>query len=255
MFTQRFLIAVLVLVAATIPASAGLCTNPCTGSSATGADSTDRNNFNSDNSDLSFNNITFDNATGTYTAAGGLNATTAPSALLYGVTFIGCLSSQTVCASNSSGVTVGNLTFPGIWDGGTDPVLQVNSGNQGGGNYDTYTITFPTGTYAFALDLLNQNGFNTPAAYGLKVDNNSPMNSAGAVPLPGSVFFGYRSATPIGTVTIYSGFSNEQLALDNFEIGQQVATTAEVKTSLLVGTGLFTLLYVRRRKGLSPRAA
>jgi hypothetical protein len=253
MFAQKFLIsAFLLAAAAAVPASASLvCTtgNPCTGSSATGADTTDRTNFGTDNSDLSFSNITFDSATGTYTAAGGLNGTTAPGASLFGVSFIGCFSFGTPCSSNSIGVGVGNVTN---WGGGSNPALLFNATPIAGGNLETFTITLPANTYAFALDLISQNNLGTP--FNLSVDGGS-KTTANSVSVPGSVFFGFRSATPISSVSVFSGFQNEQIELDNFEIGTAVAPVAESKTLLLVGSGLFMLLYVRRRMGTNLRMA
>ncbi|HEY4363003.1 MAG TPA: hypothetical protein VGN17_18685 [Bryobacteraceae bacterium] len=256
MLTQKTLIAALVLAAATAShAYASACSNPCTGSSAAGVDSTDRTNFNADNSDLTFSNITFDNATGTYDATTtGLNATTAPSASLFGVTFVGCLSTENPCTSNSTGLIVGNLAS---WDGGSDPNLQVNTTNFGAGHWDTITITLPANTYAFGIDIIDENNNSTGFPLLIHVDNTADKNSAGSVSLPGSVFFGYRSATPIGTVSIFPSTAAEQIAIDNLELGQQqAAATPEISTILLIGTGLFMVGYARRRKWLLvPRLA
>ncbi len=259
MFTQKILISALILAAATAStAVAASCTNPCTGSAATGSDSTDRTNFNSDNSDLAFSNITFSNATGTYdSSTTGLNSTTAPSASLFGTSYIGCLSSENPCASNSAGVIVGTNLTPGTWDGGSDPVLEVDSTNFGGGHWDTITITLPANTYAFGVDLIDQNNNSTGVPILIHVNNTADQNTAGSVALPGSVFFGFRSATPITTVSIYPAQNAEQIDLDNFEIGQQqAAATPEVATVLLIGTGLATLFYARKRRWLqSPQLA
>jgi hypothetical protein len=250
MFTQKFLISALVLAAASIPASASSCTSTlCTGSVASGSDSADRTTFNTGNSDLSFSNITFDNATGTYTTATGLDASSAPSASLFGTSFIGCLSSQSPCASNAVGVAVGDLTVPGIWDGGTDPALEVNTNAYGGGSFDTITIMLPANTYAFGVDILNQNNFPTGVPLFVHVDNTADKSTAAPVALPGSVFFAFRSATPISKVSIYPGIASEQLAIDNFELGQQgTAATPEAATFLMIGSGLAMLLYARKRR-------
>jgi hypothetical protein len=252
MFSQKFLILVFLLAfAAAVPTFGAACTNPCTGSLGTGADTTDRTSFGTDNSDLSFSNIIFDNATGTYTAAGGLNGTTAPSASLFGVSFIGCFSNDGPCASNSPGVGVGNVAN---WDGGSDPALLFNS-TPNHSTFETFTITLPANTYAFAVDLLNTSTtIQTP--FQLNVDA-AGGSTAVSVSLPGSVFFGFRSATPINSVSLYAGYSNEQMAIDNFEIGElaPMAPVAEAKTLLLVGSGLLLLLYVRRRRGASLRVA
>jgi hypothetical protein len=252
MTAQRYLICAIVMAAA-LPACASLCTNPCTGSVVSGSDSTDRTNFHSDNPDLTFNNIIFDDATGTYTAAGGLSAATAPGALLFNVGFVGCFSSQAPCASNSTGLLVGNVTS---WGGGTNPAMQLNSGTIGGNNYETFTVAFPSNVYAFGVDILDQNGSSLGVAFLLNVDGKPANSTAAAVSLPGSVYFGYRSATPIGSVSFYAGTNSQRMAFDNFEIGsQEPATTSEAATLVLVGTGLLTLGYARRRKGLTPRAA
>lgn len=260
MFTQRFLISALVLAAVTAPAAlASACTNPCTGSSATGSDSADRTNFNADNSDLAFSNIDFNsNATGTYdSSTTGLNSTNAPSASLFGTSYIGCLSSENPCASNSAGVIVGTIAN---WNSNTDPVLQVDSTNFGntGSTWDTLTVTVPANTYAFGIDLIDQNGNGTGIPLFVHVDATADMSTTGSVALPGSVFFGFRSATPIGTVSVYTSLKSEQIDLDNFEIGQQqqAAATPEVATILLIGTGLVIIFYARKRRWLlSPQLA
>lgn len=255
MTTQRFLIALFVLAAsAATPAFASSCTNPCTGSSTTGADTTDRTHFNSDNSDLTFSNITFDNATGSYLLAGGLNATTSPTAQLYGAGFTGCLTSQSPCASNSNGLNVGTIAG---WDGGTDPALLSTSAGPGPGQFDTITITLPAGVYAIAFDGINQNNYSSSAQFALNIGAGSEVYTAPTVMTPGGVFFGYRSATPINTVSIYTNYAYEELALDNFELGEQPAQTPEVATMLLVASGLFTIFYGhrRRRQALVPQMA
>jgi hypothetical protein len=250
-FTQRILISVFLLaIAGTLPASANSCTNPCTGTAASGSDSTDRTNFNSDNSDLIFSNITFDNATGTPYTAGGLNAVTETSAALYGASFVGCFSSESPCASNSAGLKIATI---GNWGGASNPALQINNGNFGSGNFDTFTITLPPNTFAFGVDLLDQN--NGASGAPLTVHVTSDMSALAPVVLPGSVFFGYRStSTPISTVSIWPGYSGVQLGMDNFEVGDP-APTPEAATFFLVGTGLFTLGYARRRKRLQLQAA
>jgi hypothetical protein len=242
---SKFLISILVLVGGAIPVSATSCTNgaanPCTGSSSTGQDSTDRTTFSTNNSDLSFNNITFDSATGTYTALEGLDAATATgSALLYGVSFIGCISSQSPCASNSS-LTVGTVAN---WDGSTDAALTGPS-PQGGGHFVTITILLPANVFAFGVDLLNSNNCNCQAFFLVDATGQPTMSAATSVNLPGSVFYGFRSSTAISQVSFYAPNANMELTIDNFELGT-MSETSEAGTMLLVASGLFALRFARR---------
>jgi hypothetical protein len=251
------------LAASSLPALGSTCTNPCTGSSSTGQDSTDRSNFESDNSTLSFSNITFDNATGTYGAATGLDATTAPSAQLYGLSFIGCLSNWSDCASNSSGVTVGPSAsfFNGAtflnWDGGADPILTGPAPN-GPGQLSTLTITLPANVFAVGLDILNNGNSSASTPFGVIVNGGSQLNSATQIQLPGSVFFGYSSATALTSLTIFPENQTTALGIDNVDVGFLGAggggggsAAPESTTMLLVAGGLFMLRFARKIPGLS----
>ena len=176
------------------PVFGSACLNPCTGSLCTGQDVADRGNFNFDNSSLTFSNITFDNATGTYDASTpGLNSSTASSAQLYGVSFIGCLSSQSQCVSNSDGgLVVGTLAS---WNGGADSALANAQKGFNPAHSATITITLPANVLAVGFDLLLgdsvASGNTTP--FGVVLDNGSILgfDTTTAVNLPGSVFFGY----------------------------------------------------------------
>lgn len=240
-FLEKILISVVAVVVCASPAFGAACTtNPCTGFSTTGQDTTDRTAFETTNNDLNFSNITFDGVTGTYTTAGGLTTTTSDG--LYSLTFIGCLSSQSSCASGNTKLVDGTVNN---WNGGADNAL-TGPNTIGGANFDTITITLPAGVYAFGVDLLNANNWNPTAPFLVQADSGSQLSTATAVSLPGSVFYGYRSATPISQVTIYSGNPNLLLGLDNFEIGEQPPAVAEVSTLLMVGSGLFMLRFARR---------
>ena len=156
------------------PAFGSACLNPCTGSLCTGQDTVDRGNFNLDNGSLTFSNISFDNATGTYdTSTPGLTSSTASSAQLYGVSFIGCLSSQSPCVSNSDGgLIVGTLAS---WNGGADSALSNAQKGFNPSHSATITITLPANVLAVGFDLLLENsvasGNTTP--FGMVMDNGS----------------------------------------------------------------------------------
>ncbi len=247
-FLQKILISIAAPAIFITPAFGSACTsasNPCTNSSNTGQDSTDRSTFNLANSDLLFSNITFNDATGTYgPSTSGLNSQTNASAVLDGVSFIGCISSSYAdCASNSGGLMVQNSSnTAGSWNGGTDPALR----NSSTGFVDQITATLPPGVYAIAFDILMPQNISTSSltTLGVVINNGSPQMTATAVNLPGSVFFGYRSATAIRSVTIFSGNSFELLGIDNFELG---APASEAATLLMVGSGLLILQWMRRR--------
>ena len=247
--------------ALSLPAFGSACLNPCTGSSSSGQDSTDRSNFNADNNALTFSNITFDNATGTYDpTTTGLNSTTAPLAQLYGVSFLGCLSGQSPCVSNSNGgLVAGNLTS---WGGGSDPALTNAAIGYNPGNSSTLTVTLPANVLAVGFDILLGNfvssGNTTP--FGVLVSNGATTQfySATATDLPGSVFFGYSSATAITSLTIFAQntiAAQSTVGIDNFEIGALTSggsgtggstATPEVSTMLMVASGFFALRFGRR---------
>jgi hypothetical protein len=259
-FANRLLGPICLLAVLGLPAFGSACLNPCTGSSSTGQDTTDRNNFNSDNGTLSFSNITFNNATGTYDpSTTGLNSTTAASAQLYGVSFIGCLSGQSPCVSNSNGgLVVGNL---GSWDGGTDPALTNAAVGYSPGNSSTITVTLPANVLAIGFDLLLGN-YVSPSSttpFGVIVSNGSTSQfySTTANDLPGSVFFGYSSATAISSLTIFAQntiAAQSTVGIDNFEIGEAgtggtgggSTAAPEVSTMLMVASGFFMLRFGRR---------
>ena len=248
----------LLLAACSLTAFGSACTNPCTGSSSTGQDATDRNNFLSDNSSLTFSNITFDNGTWT-TGPGGAVLDTTTS-----LSFIGCLSNWSDCSSNSSGVTVGpsgsfwNGSTYASWDGGTDPILSGPSGG-GGGHMSTITIALPANVMAIGLDILHNNYGSASAPFGVIVNGGSTYSSATEVQLPGSVFFGYSSASAITSLTIFAENGSTTLGIDNVDVGfltassgggstssAPPATAPEASTMLLVASGFFMLRFARK---------
>ena len=245
---SKFLISVLVLVGGAIPASATACDtaipNSCTGSVSSGSNTALQTTFNGNNPDLTFNNITFDSATGTYTTAEGLDSNTAMSAALFGLSFIGCISNQSPCASNTS-LTVGTIVN---WNGSTDPALTGPPATGQAGQFGTITILLPASVFAFGVDILNANNWSNQAPFLIDVPGTSTASTVTSVNLPGSVFYGYRSATAITKVTIYAQITGQQLGIDNFELGTitQTSETSEVGTMLLVASGLFALRFARR---------
>jgi len=251
-----------------LPVFGSACLNPCTGSLGTGQDTADRSNFNFDNSSLTFSNITFDNATGTYDASTpGLNSSTASSAQLYGVSFIGCLSSQSQCVSNSDGgLIVGTLAS---WNGGADSALTNAQKGFNPSHSATITITLPANVLAVGFDLLLGNsvasGNTTP--FGVVLDNGSLLGfgTTTAVNLPGSVFFGYSSATAINSLTVFAQntvAAQSTIGLDNLEIGLAggaggsggSSAAPEVSTMLMVASGLFMLRFASRFVRRTPTA-
>jgi hypothetical protein len=255
------ILTVLIFVATVIsPVFGSACLNPCTGSLATTQDTTDRTNFNSDNSSLIFSNITFDNATGTYDASTpGLNSSTASSAQLYGLSFIGCLSGQSPCVSNSDGgLIVGTLAS---WNGGVDSALTNAQKGYNPSHSATITITLPANVLAVGFDLLLGNsvpsGNTTP--FGVVLDNGSLVgfDIVTAVNLPGSVFFGYSSASAITSLTVFAQntvAAQSTIGLDNLEIGLAGGSSGgggssaapEATTMLLVASGLFLVRFGHR---------
>ncbi|MBV8846438.1 MAG: hypothetical protein JO307_26835 [Bryobacterales bacterium] len=257
--STKFLLLVSLFCLYTLSALGNACLNPCTGSSTTGQDTTDRSNFASDNSALTFSNIVFDDATGTYNASSGLNASTAPGAQLYGVSFIGCLSGQSPCVSNS-GLVDGTV---GSWGGGSNAALTTSQIGYNPGNVATLTITLPANVMAIGFDVLFGNSVSSPTPFGVILDNGSTQNlmTATGVNLPGSVFFGYSSATAITDLTIFAQntlAAHSSLGIDNFELGLAGAggsgpvggggtsATPEASTLLMVSGGLFLLRFGRR---------
>ena len=222
-----------------------------TGPSSSGQDTTDRNNFLSDNSSLTFSNITFDNGTWT-TGPGGavLDSGT-------GLTFIGCLTSWSDCSSGSSNATVlSGLTYPGTWDGGSDPIL---SGvfSSGPNQLSTITISLPASVFAIGLDVLNLNG-GSGVPFGVIVNGGSPTSNM-LTPLPGSTFFGYSSTTPILSFSVFGGISTSKVGIDNVDVGflassgsigdgstDPMSNAPEASTMLLVASGLFMLRFARK---------
>ena len=105
------------------------------------------------------------------------------------------------------------------------------------------------------MDLLNLFG-NFPSSgagstFSVSYENGSTVPNSSDTPqnLPGSTFFGVRSATAITSLTI-QGPGVTELGLDNFEFGspqQEVGETPEVATFLLIGTGLCMMRFLRKR--------
>ncbi|HLH43958.1 MAG TPA: hypothetical protein VKV74_13290 [Bryobacteraceae bacterium] len=222
-----------------------ICSTTYTGASSSGQDTTDWNKFLSDNSSLSFSNITFSNGAWT-TGPGGSVIDTAT-----GSNFIGCLSNWSDCTSNSS-VTVTTL---GNWDGGGDPALSGPAAN--GVLYSTITVDLPSNVFAIGLDILNVNA-NAGVPYGVIVNGGSQFVSPAGVSLPGSVFFGYSSASAITSLTVFAEFNKATIGLDNVDVGflaasggggaisAPLSTAPEASTMLLVAFGLFTLGFARK---------
>ena len=84
--------------------------------------------------------------------------------------------------------------------------------------------------------------------------------SAVETELPGSVFFGYSSATEIQGITIYAqnfGSFQSALGIDNIDVGSLTlgsgigsgndpSATPGASTMLLVGSGFFMLRFARK---------
>jgi hypothetical protein len=245
----------LALTACSLPA---LGSATYTGSSPTGQDTSDRSAFESNSSStvgstLTFSNLTFDNGTWT-TGTGG-------AVLNSGLTFIGCLTSWSDCTSGSSNASVLNgVTYPGTWDGGSDPILSGAASN-GGGQLSTITISLPANVFALGLDILNLSG-GTGVPFGVIVNGGSPTSNT-LTPLPGSTFFGYSSATAITSFTVFGEIGSSKLGIDNIDVGSLTvgsgssggsgsgsgngpSATPEASTMLLVGSGFFMLRFARK---------
>jgi hypothetical protein len=133
------------------------------------------------------------------------------------------------------------------------------------GNSSTITVTLPADVLAVGFDMLLGNfvspGNTTP--FGVIVNNgtNTQMYSATANDLPGSVFFGYSSATAITSLTVFAQntiAAQSTVGIDNFELGALgtggsgggpgggSTAAPEVSTMLMVASGFFVLRFGRR---------
>jgi hypothetical protein len=117
-------------------------------------------------------------------------------------------------------------------------------------------ISLPSDTYAVAMYLSVASGFASPfittslsdlnttnANYSVTISNSSD-----------SQFFGLISDTPLSSLFIGDLYAFQgPVRILSFEIGQQVATTPEPSTFILVGAGLL-MVRVLRRDRRSPKA-
>ncbi len=208
MFTQRFLIAACIFGGCSIPASAALTTYSTPIA------------FQAATSGDTFSNIAF--------AQGNLFSTST--------------SDQGVGFSTSGPDLTGVTNITG-WPAGSALV----STNSGGGN--TLTITLPSAVDAISLYI----GLST-------TDSNiqiSVADSGGGAPdtfgasptvtLTSPYYLGIVTDSSFTTFTIQSFGPSDHAAIDDMQIGQAQAQTPEVATLLLVGTGLLTMGYIRRR--------
>ena len=131
----------------------------------------------------------------------------------------------------------------------------------------TITVSLPANVLAVGFDTLLGNfvssGNTTP--FGVIATNGTSTQyyTANSLDLPGSVFFGLSSATPITSLTIFSQntiAAQSSLGIDNFETGLAgtlgtggtggagggSSTAPEASTMLMVSGGLFALRFGRR---------
>jgi hypothetical protein len=209
MFSQKFLISVLVLGFCALPASAtmvGYCsaTTPCSPSSGFAAATTAD----------TFENI---DVTG-----GTLSGNTYAD---MGVDF-----------SDSAGLTL--VSSLSGWPAGGAIVA--------GTGITTMTVTLPTAVNAIEFYVGSQDYINFTISVndGSGVYNNGYLMGT---PTTG-VFFGITTTASFTSFTITSQASVDKLTLDDISIGSDVAQTPEAATLLLVATGLFLMGYFRRRR-------
>lgn len=93
--------------------------------------------------------------------------------------------------------------------------------------------TFPSETTVFGVDILELGRFTIPIPYTVSFSTGESFN------ITNPTFFGYTSATPISSVSIFSRFN--EVALDNFSFGQAKSEPVPEPASIL-GTLAFAAL-------------
>jgi hypothetical protein len=207
MFTQKYLIAAVILSGCSIPAFAALTSysTPSTFEAATSSDS--------------FSNIDF--------AQGSLGTSTAD----LGVTF------------STSGAGLSGVTNISSWPAGTALVSTANTG----GNTLTITLPSAVDAISLYIGLtttdsniqisVTDNGGGAPDTF----------SASPTVIITSPYFLGLVTDSSFTTFTIQSFGPSDHAAIDDMEIGQAPPQTPEVATLLLVGTGLLAMGYIRRR--------
>lgn len=218
MFTQKFLISVLMLGCCAIPASATLvtyCANTGPGCGYSSS-STASSAFTAATTDDTFNNIavtqgnlgtSYTDATGVeFSDPLGMTGTANPSGWPAG--------STGTAITSKPGVTTMTITFPSSVD-----AIDLYVGMQDFSNF-TISVTDSTGG-TFSSGYFEQTNVMAP------------------------LFFGVTTSSTFTSFTITSQASADQITLDDISIGS--AATPEAATLLLVGAGLFVMGYFRRR--------
>ncbi len=169
--------------------------------------------------------------------------------------------------------------FPGgIKDWNTGAVLQGPGSGYGNSSYRLH-IELPTAVTAVALNLMTWNYSSWGDGSGDNVAvsiNGSPAATvstkawtySAANPTPGSMYatptwFGITSDTPINYLDLSSATGT--LLIDNFNFGTLLSggtepppppdtggDTPEASTLMMIGTGLLSLRYWKKRSGASP---
>jgi len=187
---------------------------------------------------LTFSTITYEGFAGGYNSSVGLT--------IAAVNFVGVTATSAPPYDLAVAASIAN------WGNGA--ALENNNPSPSG----RIIVSLPANVFAIGVNLFDASAttFLGPNGNGYQIGvNNGAMSSYTTSPatlLPGSVFFGATSDIAFQSVTfmVPAGTFNVELALDNFEIGTQVAETPEVSTLLAIGTGLIAMRWMRRRRSL-----
>ena len=214
MVSNKFLISALVLMAAVIPASASTVTY-CNG-------------FGCDQLAAAFSGAT-----------GSLN---------FGSGFLtfspGNLTGSALEYDDPTGTS-----FFGFLNTSTTDIMSVTGGSlQLGTNGDLVEITLPANVYAFAANIHVNAGTGNYCLEPSSTFNTSSNCNATISLSTTSAFFGVVSTSPIPTIWIGPSGPASKLVVDSFEEGTQAAATPDPATLVLIGSGLISLGWLRRRQ-------
>lgn len=175
--------------------------------------------------DDTFSNVSF--------AAGSLGTSTTD----FGVIF----------STNGAGFT-GAVNPTGWPSGSSEPALVSSAG------VNTLTITLPSDVNAIEFAV----GPQDFSAFTIAITDNDGGNYVNGsffqTNVQNPIFFGAETTGSFTSFTITSQASIDKLTLDAIQIGEDAPATPEAATLLLVGTGLFAMGYIRRRRR-APRSA
>jgi hypothetical protein len=231
LFTRRFLFSTLAVIACAVPASATISYY------------TDPTAYNTATTDLTSQNVDFSSLIGTF-----FDSTTLDTILFTG------LGSY----HNAGGELTAQSSPGGTWPAGAVLTHSVGTGlfNAGG----SITVTFPSAVEAFAFYggyVASPDSLDIVVATAADSLHLTPFITSTTAPY----FLGIRTDLPITGLTISAQSTiGEQLGLGGFSFdtagtggtgggGGDGGTTPEPASFLLIGTGLASVAFLRRRLG------